>query len=180
MPLLSKSLYVSARTMSMFGLPLLRSLRSAIYRWHFKAIGMSVSDRVMIVAAHSNTAAGIQFGRGVELGADTYLDYSGNLSIGDNVAISEGARIFTHHHAIREGHSNWHNNPIEFSSLEICADAWIGASAIVLPQVGRIGRGAVVGAGAVLTQDVPDYQVYAGNPARRLFVRNITRSPACD
>ena len=180
MSLTSKSLYVLARSLSMFGLPLLRQLRSAIYRWHFKADGLNVSDRVMIVAAHSNTYAGIKFGRGVELGADTYLDYSGNLLVGDNVAISEGAQIFTHNHEIREGQSNWHKNPIEFSSLEIGADAWIGASAIVLPQVGRIGRGAVLGAGAVLTQDVADYEVYAGNPARRLFARNITQPPSCD
>ena len=174
MSVLSKSLYVLTRSLSMFGLPVLRRLRSGIYSWHFRARGMNVSDRVMIVAAHRSAAAGIKFGSGVELGADTYLDYSGNMLVGDNVAISEGARIFTHNHAIREGYSNWHNNPVEFSSLEIGADAWIGASSIVLPQVGRIGRGAVIGAGAVLTKDVQDYEVYAGNPARCLFVRSIT------
>jgi virginiamycin A acetyltransferase len=44
-------------------------------------------------------------------------------------------------------------------------DVWIGAEALVMPGV-RIGHGAVVGARAVVTRDVPDYAVVAGNPAR--------------
>lgn len=48
--------------------------------------------------------------------------------------------------------------------------AWIGANVMILKGV-HIGRGAVVGAGSVVTQDVPELTVYAGNPAR--FVRKI-------
>ncbi len=44
-------------------------------------------------------------------------------------------------------------------------DVWIGERAIILPGV-TIGRGAIVGAGAVVTNDVPDYAVVAGNPAK--------------
>ena len=51
--------------------------------------------------------------------------------------------------------------------IEIGDDAWLGAGCIILPNV-RIGRGAVVGAGAVVTKDVPDYTVVAGVPARVL------------
>jgi len=47
---------------------------------------------------------------------------------------------------------------IEFGS-------WIGAKAVILPGV-TIGRGAVVGAGAIVTKDVPPFTVVAGNPAR--------------
>jgi acetyltransferase-like isoleucine patch superfamily enzyme len=59
---------------------------------------------------------------------------------------------------------------IESHPLEIGADAWIGHQAIVLPGCRRIGIGAVVGAGAVVTRDVPDFAVVTGNPAtvRRL------------
>lgn len=48
--------------------------------------------------------------------------------------------------------------------------AWIGAGAIVLPNV-RIGRKSVVGAGSVVTRDVPPYAIVAGNPAR--VIRNL-------
>lgn len=173
---LSKLCYVLARTLSVFGLPGLRGVRTRIYRWHFRARGMSVSDRVMVVAAHRSDSASIAFGDGVELGADSYIDYSGGVRIGDHVAISESAKIFTHNHVVRRGHADWHKNPIEFSPLLIESYAWIGAGVIVLPRVRRVGHGAIVGAGAVLSEDVPDYAVYAGNPAREIFRRSITES----
>lgn len=46
-------------------------------------------------------------------------------------------------------------------------DAWLGTGCIVLPDI-RIGKGAVIAAGAVVTKDVPDYTVVAGVPARPL------------
>ena len=49
-------------------------------------------------------------------------------------------------------------------------DVWIGARVIILPGV-HIGTGAVIGAGAVVTKDVPDYAVVGGNPARILKMR---------
>jgi maltose O-acetyltransferase len=50
-------------------------------------------------------------------------------------------------------------------------DVWIGARVIVLPGI-RIGSGAVIGAGAVVTKDVPPYAVCVGNPARVIRFRN--------
>ena len=55
--------------------------------------------------------------------------------------------------------------------LVISADAWIGANALILPGCQRIGRGAVVAAGAVVTRDIPDYAVAGGNPARVIRYR---------
>jgi maltose O-acetyltransferase len=48
--------------------------------------------------------------------------------------------------------------------------AWLGERVIVLPGV-RIGRGAIAGAGSVVTRDVPDYDIVAGNPARKIGSR---------
>ncbi|OHB75434.1 MAG: hypothetical protein A2Z25_20995 [Planctomycetes bacterium RBG_16_55_9] len=52
------------------------------------------------------------------------------------------------------------------SKIVIGNDVWIGQNAILLPTVERIGDGAVIGAGAVVTKDVPDFAVVLGNPAR--------------
>lgn len=55
--------------------------------------------------------------------------------------------------------------------LLIDGDVWIGSRAIILPGCRRIGHGAVVGAGAVVTKDVPDWAVVGGNPARIIKMR---------
>jgi len=55
---------------------------------------------------------------------------------------------------------------IEDSPLRIGHDVWIGSDVLILPGCKHIGDGAIVGAGAVVTRDVPAYTVFAGNPAR--------------
>lgn len=54
--------------------------------------------------------------------------------------------------------------------VEIGSDVWIGVDAIILPGV-KIGNGAVIGAGSVVTRDVEDFQIVAGVPARPLRMR---------
>lgn len=55
--------------------------------------------------------------------------------------------------------------------LLIDGDVWIGSRAIILPGCKRIGHGVIIGAGAVVTKDVPDWAVVGGNPARILKMR---------
>lgn len=55
----------------------------------------------------------------------------------------------------------------ELKSTVIEADAWIGTNAIILAGI-RIGRGAIVGAGAVVNKDIPSYEIYGGVPAKKI------------
>ncbi len=61
------------------------------------------------------------------------------------------------------GKKNW--DDIAIKPVHVCSRVWIGFNAIVLKGV-TLGEGCVVGAGAVVTKDVPPYTVVAGNPAR--------------
>lgn len=56
-------------------------------------------------------------------------------------------------------------------TLDIADDVWIGHYAVLLPGCTRVGRGAVIGAGAIVTRDVAPYSIVAGNPARVLRQR---------
>jgi len=58
----------------------------------------------------------------------------------------------------------------EFEQIEIGNDVWIGANAIILDGV-KIGNGAIIAAGAVVTKDVPDYCIVGGVPARTIKYR---------
>ena len=58
------------------------------------------------------------------------------------------------------------------TSLQIDDDVWIGARAVILAGCSHIGRGVVIGAGSVVTRDIPDYAIIGGNPARVIKYRN--------
>jgi virginiamycin A acetyltransferase len=62
-------------------------------------------------------------------------------------------------------------NYIERQPVRICADAWIGANAILTHNCTRVGVGAVIGAGSIVTKDVPDFAIVAGSPAKLLRYR---------
>jgi virginiamycin A acetyltransferase len=57
---------------------------------------------------------------------------------------------------------------VEFAPCEIGDDVWVGHNAVITPSANRIGRGAMIGAGAVVTKPVEPYAIVAGNPAREL------------
>jgi len=59
----------------------------------------------------------------------------------------------------------------KYPPVRIEDDVWIGARAIILPGI-KIGKGAIIGSGAVVTKDVPPYAICAGNPARVIKYRD--------
>lgn len=119
---------------------------------------------------------------GVEIGMYTHgacfepFTVDEQTRIGRYCSIARGARILNHNHPGGfKSTSGLFFNPhfglcdhslVEFNPLEIGNDVWIGANAVVLPEVNRIGDGAIIGAGAVVSRDVPPYAVVLGNPAR--------------
>ena len=105
----------------------------------------------------------LHIGADVFINADLLVLGGGLVTIGDRVLIGPGARFYTPNHPLdlELRQAGWEIGlPITIED-----DAWLGGSVVVCPGV-RIGRGAVVGAGSVVTRDVPDGAVVAGNPAR--------------
>lgn len=79
--------------------------------------------------------------------------------------------LSTHPYFYEAGFGFIKKNMISESVTVIENDVWIGESAIILPGCKRIGNGAIIGAGAVVTKDVPDYAIVGGNPAKVIKFR---------
>jgi acetyltransferase-like isoleucine patch superfamily enzyme len=131
-----------------------------------------------VYIGHDTHMVGYHSGR-LCIGADSwigpgcYLHGAGTLDIGRRVGIGAGVHIITSVH-IEEGRST----PILYSDLTMAAvvvedDVDIGVGATILPGV-HIGRGVQIGAGTVVTHDVPEYAIVAGVPARVLRMRPDT------
>jgi acetyltransferase-like isoleucine patch superfamily enzyme len=108
-------------------------------------------------------------GEGSSIGDHSLVDLSGDLLIGRNVSIGPYSIIYTHDHCYDEGVEAAWKSPVKISNVVVEDGAWIGTRVTILPGV-RIGKMAVVAAGAVVTQDIPDHAIYAGIPAKPLRV----------
>lgn len=117
------------------------------------------------------------YGQNIHIGDHVYLNFlctifdDNEVHIGHHVMIGPVVQIYTVAHPIQAEAriQGW-----EVAKPIIIEDnVWLGGSAILLPGV-RIGRNAVVGAGAVVSRSVPANMVVAGNPAR--VIREIEQS----
>lgn len=89
-----------------------------------------------------------------------FIDYSGGVTIQRGAHIAWGAYISTHDHGY-----DYRNTP-KGKPLEIGKNAFIGAKSVILHNCNYIGTNAVIGTGSVVTKDVPDNAIVAGNPAK--------------
>lgn len=126
---------------------------------------------------HVNIEKNAEFAHSVELGDHSGLGIncriSGKTLIGNNVMMGPNVLIFTKNHAFDRI-----DIPMNFQGISeekpvvIEDDVWIGANAIILPGV-TVSKGSIIGAGAVVTKNVPAYAIVAGNPAKILKYRKI-------
>lgn len=160
---------------------------------YFRAKIISIIGKLEGGQAFSTTIRALmQEYHGIKIGIGTYgpcfnLDQTwvgnGNLSVGNYTSIAKGVCIYTRNHP----HDRPSTSPlfysalftknsvkedeIEYGKLEIGNDVWIGQYAVILPSCHYIGNGAVIGAGCIVTRDVPSYAIVVGNPGKILKYR---------
>lgn len=118
--------------------------------------------------------SGIRIGRDCLIGEYCVIRGQGGVTIGDRVYTSPFTQIIAVNHVFDDPTRPFTEQGITAEGIVIEDDVWLGASAVITDGV-RIGRGAVVAAGAVVTKDVPPHTVVAGVPARP--VREIDGQP---
>ena len=116
-----------------------------------------------------NIERGAAFSHRIELGNNSGIGINASISgrciIGDDVMMGPNCTIYSRNHA-----TNDTTKPMRLQGFDeekpvvIGDDVWIGGNVIILPGV-HIGSHSIIGAGAVVTKDVPEYSLAAGNPA---------------
>ena len=164
------------------------ALRLLAWRWIFKSCGSARFATGLSLAGCGNMRIGngVRMGRGcfvmasdgglvlhdsvalspnVHVGAD-----AGRIEIGAQTAIGPGTVIRAANHCIaRQDVPIMHQGHVP-GQIIIEEDVWIGANCVITPDV-RIGRGAVVGAGAVVTRNVAPFSIVGGVPAKQIGMR---------
>lgn len=149
--------------------PLLVAKRNAAYtkRYGFGS-GVAIQYGVTFIKEHESREE-MKVGRNVLFAREVDVDYTGGLKIGDNVAISEGAKILTHSHVI-DSSSKGKYGRID-TPLIIHDRVWIGARAIIMSGVREIGRGAMISADSLVNVKIPPYAIVMGNPGKIIGFR---------
>jgi maltose O-acetyltransferase len=153
-----------------FSIPGINALKVMILRMFFEIGRNTTIVHGVYFESHHAIKKSLVIGDNVSILKNVFIDFSGGVKIGNEVTISPEALICTHNHIALSRELRSKQN-IRYSSLEIGADSWIGSRAIILPNVRKIGQGAIIGAGSVVTQDVDDWEIVIGNPAKKIWER---------
>ena len=137
-----------------------------IRRWYLRLLGASIGKGSFIMKKNYLLNPNrLTMGSYSHINRGCTIDARGNITIGNNVSISHGVYIMT------GSHDHQDKSFIgRFLPISIADYAWVGVGAVVLQGV-RIGKGAVVCAGAVVTKDVGDYEIVGGVPAKKIGER---------
>ncbi|MCJ1368869.1 hypothetical protein MMC20_000076 [Loxospora ochrophaea] len=126
----------------------------------------------------------IDYGTNIRLAPKVYINFNSTfldtcpITIGSRTIVGPNVSFFSGTHPLDPELRNGTAGPELGGDIHIEEDVWIGGNAIFLPGV-RIGRGATVGAGSVVTKDVPPFSVAAGNPARIIRKLESSLDPSC-
>ena len=123
-----------------------------------KQVGESVRLRMPVSIYHPEH---LVLGSRIDIGEYVVIRASGGVTIGDRVLVAAHAVITSREHPVRLPRFG----VTEDAPIVIEDDVWIGAGAVVLPGV-TLGRGSIVGAGAVVTADVEPFSIVGGVPAK--------------
>ncbi|WP_281547013.1 acyltransferase [Pseudoalteromonas sp. PAR1] len=107
----------------------------------------------------------LHIGDDVDLARGVLITTSGGVSIGSRSLIGYGTQILSSNHIVPKIPNKIFHSGHEHAQVIIEKDVWVGASCVILPGV-KIGEGAIVAAGSVVTKDVPAFSYVAGTPAR--------------
>jgi maltose O-acetyltransferase len=154
----------------------IRRVRSVFCKFLFRRCGNNVNIKK---GAFIGSGKNIEIGDNSDIGVNAYIagvSDLGELVIGNNVMMAPRVVILTLGHKYDRIDIPMNRQGYFGSRVTLEDDVWIGYGAIIMPGV-RVGKGAVVGAGAVVTKDVPPFAIVGGVPARVIRMRGAGDTP---
>ena len=139
-----------------------------IRRFFYRISGMIIGDGSIIhTGARFYDPGNIRIGKDSIIGEGVVLDGRDMITIGDHIAISTEVMIYNAEHDIQSENFSAKTEPVAIEDY-----VFIGPRAIILPGV-KVGKGAVVAAGAVVTKNVDEYSIVGGIPAKVIGERKV-------
>jgi len=142
----------------------IHSIRKIIYI--LVGINMPLDSNIYMGANFFNPS-GITIGHDSLIGSGAFLDGRAPLTIGNHTSLASEVMIYNDEHNVHD--QNYSNS---FGPVTIGDYVFIGPRAIIMPGI-TIGNGAVIAAGAIVTKNVPDFEVWGGVPAKKISDRKI-------
>ncbi|MGH2383113.1 MAG: acyltransferase, partial [Candidatus Limnocylindria bacterium] len=128
------------------------------------------------VVGRETEGVAIVIGDGTSIAGNCVLSAASSVTLGPRVLIARGVYVSDHIHAFEDpSRAVMDQGLARIEAVEVAEGAWLGENVVICPGV-RIGRGAVVGANAVVLDDVPDHALAVGVPAK--VVRRFAEQPA--
>lgn len=143
-------------------------IRACCARHFFTQCGTNVN---LEQGAYVGNGKYFSIGNRVGIGKD-FCSHNRIVKIYDGLLMGENVLFLGGGHYFADPNLPIGSGPSEPPTpLEIAGDVWIGSRTIVLPGCRRIGAHSIIGAGSVVTHDVPDYAIVGGNPAKIIRMR---------
>jgi acetyltransferase-like isoleucine patch superfamily enzyme len=127
---------------------------------------------VQVTSQLTNPGEGIDIGNDTYIGPHCVLGAGGGISIGKSVMLGAYIQLLAENHAFADSHLPVSVQGVTRRGIAVEDNCWLGNGVIVLDDV-RIGEHSVIGAGSVVTHDVPSRSVAVGNPARVIKTRSL-------
>ena len=119
----------------------------------------------------NNGVGKVQIGKRTRIGIGSVL--IGPVSIGDDVRLAQNVVVTALNHNYQDINMPISEQGVKTEQINIGDETWIGANSVILPGI-LIGKHCVIGAGSIVTRNVPSYSLVAGNPARIIKQYNPT------
>lgn len=142
-------------------------IRYALLKTLVADIGKNVTIKENVYILNPS---GLSIGDNVSIHPFCYLECIGSVTIGNDVSIAEGTSIISFNHNYENTLIPIKDQGITRKAVNIANDVWIGAKATILGGV-TVEEGAIIAAGAVVTNDVKKYSIVGGVPAKEIKTR---------